>query len=202
MLHGERSKDPHLHLLKWEVETPQADGRPMALVMLSLTPKVAPSLKASQRQAAAASLTTFLRAEQHCACGLASVLPISTKVRQSARERSAEEQSMEAAGALTFGNAGGEGVGVGEGLGGGVTTVGGGAVIGDDGGVFGGGVAIGAGGGVDGDAAGGGVEGGLGGVPGGELAGGVAGVGVTGPGDGGGDVDGSGDSVDVTTFLE
>ncbi|RRT77276.1 hypothetical protein B296_00000029 [Ensete ventricosum] len=196
MLHGERSKDPHLHLLKWEVETPQADGRPMALVMLSLTPKVAPSLKASQRQAAAASLTTFLRAEQHCACGLSSVLPISTKVRQSARERSAEEQSMEGAGALTFGNAGGEGVGVGEGLGGGVATVGGGAVIGDDGGVFGGGVAIGAGGGVDGDAAGGGVEGGLGGVPGGELAGGVAGVGVTGPGDGGGDVDGSGDSVD------
>lgn len=94
-------KDPHLHLLKWEVETPQEDGRPMALVMLSLTPKVAPSLKASQRQAAAASLTTFLRAEQHCACGLASVLPFSTKVRQSARERSAEEQSMEGAGALT-----------------------------------------------------------------------------------------------------
>ncbi|RZS00437.1 hypothetical protein BHM03_00030143 [Ensete ventricosum] len=77
---------------------PQADGRVRALVRL--IPRLGPCWRTPQRQMTS-SLTTFLRPEQHCPSGLATVFPFSTKEKQSARSDRAEEQSGEGAGAPT-----------------------------------------------------------------------------------------------------
>lgn len=83
-------------LLQIEIEgmlTPQTCGRERAFVMLILTPKSAPLLKASQRQPTCPFATFFSPAQQFPS-GFLTLLPASTNVRQSARFIRALLQSM------------------------------------------------------------------------------------------------------------
>lgn len=94
----EEEEDSRAHLEAEAAETLQAEGRLMALEMLSTTPSCALLLNASQRHSASVFSTVF-RPEQHVPSGLSTVLPLETKERQSAIVRTRLEQSTAGAGA-------------------------------------------------------------------------------------------------------
>lgn len=89
-------------LLSGGVETPQADGSAVALVIFNAIPKLLLFLKASHKHLGLC-FKTILKPEQQDPSGLETVLPFITKLRQSAMLRRTLEQSTEGEGAVEEG---------------------------------------------------------------------------------------------------
>lgn len=95
---GGKRKNSRPQLAAEGVESLQAAGSVTALVTLMAKPNWALLLKASQRHLGAV-LSTVFKEEQHVPCGLVTVLPLLTKVRQSDKVNTRFEHSTDGAGA-------------------------------------------------------------------------------------------------------